>query len=82
MKLIPKLIPNAGKVARHAWSFHLNLAGVFSALLYGLDTAWPFLYGYVPIPPPLFGLLAGLFSALAAIFRFIPQKTVSGKAHK
>ncbi|QKC90014.1 hypothetical protein EB230_17565 [Mesorhizobium sp. NZP2234] len=82
MTPFPKLIPNARKVARHAYSFHLNIAGAVSGLLFFLDTAWPYFYGYLPIPAPLFGALAGLFSALAGIFRFIPQHAVSGKRRR
>jgi hypothetical protein len=82
MKLIPKLIPNWRRVALRAYSVHLNLAGAVSGLLFFLDTAWPYFYGYLPIPAPLFGALAGLFSALAGLFRFIPQKSVSGRRRR
>lgn len=82
MKLFPRLIPNARKVALRAYSFHLNLAGAVSGLLFFLDTAWPYFNGYLPIPTPVFGALAGIFSALAGVFRFIPQESVSGKRRR
>ncbi|MER9706015.1 hypothetical protein NKJ10_17465 [Mesorhizobium sp. M0204] len=65
---------------RHAWSFHLNGAAIIAAVLGAVDTAWPFFFGYLPIPAPVFGLLAGLFSVAAAVARLIPQEMVSGKA--
>lgn len=74
-----KLVSNWRKVVRHAWSFHLNSAAILAAVLGGIDTAWPFFFGYLPIPAPVFGALAGLFSIAAAVARLIPQETVSGR---
>ncbi|RWC28175.1 MAG: hypothetical protein EOS70_28105 [Mesorhizobium sp.] len=74
-----KLISNWRKVVRHGWSLRLNAAAVIAAALGAIDTAWPFFFGYLPIPAPVFGLLAGVFSLAAAIARLIPQETVSGK---
>ncbi|AZO67710.1 hypothetical protein [Mesorhizobium sp. M6A.T.Cr.TU.016.01.1.1] len=74
-----KLISNWRKVVCRAWSFRLNVAAVIAAVLGAIDTAWPFFFGYLPIDPPVFGMVAGLLSLAAAIARLIPQETVSGK---
>lgn len=74
----PLMVQNAGKVARHSRSFHLNALAFLCLIVLMLDSAWPFLVGYVPIPPVAFAILAGLFSGLALPARFIISKQLSG----
>ncbi|MER9768855.1 hypothetical protein NKJ09_22645 [Mesorhizobium sp. M0189] len=74
-----RVIDNWRRVLRHAWSVHLNVAAVFFLIVTGLDTAWPFLNGYLPISNAWFGVLGGLLSAGALLARFIPQDKVSGE---
>ncbi|RWP69560.1 hypothetical protein [Mesorhizobium sp.] len=73
-----KLVPNSNKVARHSFSLHLNALGFACIMLCMLETAWPFLAGYLAISPVLFAVLAGLFTGLALPARFIIQKQLSG----
>jgi len=66
-----KLIPNAGRVLKHAWSIRLLLlAGVLS----GLEFALPYLDGCLPLPPRLFAGLSGLTVAAAFVARIVAQK--------
>ncbi|RWI96423.1 MAG: hypothetical protein EOR22_06600 [Mesorhizobium sp.] len=79
MNLIrPFLVPNVGAVAKHSRSFHLNALAFLCLVVLMLDSAWPFLAGYVPIPPVLFAILAGLFSGLALPARFVISNQLSG----
>lgn len=73
-----KLVPNTGKVVRHSHSLHLNVLGLLCWLLCGAEAAWPFLGGYVPVSPILFGVLAGLLTALAIPARVVLQRQLSG----
>jgi Trk-type K+ transport system membrane component len=59
------------KIVRHAWSVRLlALAGVLS----GVETAVPFLQGYIPVSPGTFAILSALSTCAALISRVVAQK--------
>lgn len=74
----PFLVPNVGKVAKHSRSFHFNALAFLCLIVLMLDSAWPYLAGYLPIPPVAFAILAGLFTGLALPARFVISKQLSG----
>lgn len=64
------------KIVRHAWSVRLlALAGVLS----GVETAVPFLQGYIPVSPGTFAILSALATCAALIARIVAQKQFGGK---
>ncbi len=73
----PKLVSNAKAVARHSWSFQLNVvATVASSVVLGMSV----LAGAPPINPVWFAALYGAVNLVAAGARFIAQPEVSGEA--
>lgn len=69
-----KLVPNAGRILRRAWSVRLMLV---AGLLSGIEAALPLLDGYVDIPPRLFAALSGLTVCAAFVARLVAQKDIS-----
>jgi len=61
-------------VLRHAWSVRLI---ALSILLSGLEAAWPFLHGVLPVSDGVFGVLAFLTTIGALIGRFVAQRKLS-----
>lgn len=70
-----RLVTNWRAVLRHAWSVRLILLAI---VFTGIEAAWPYLDGLLPIPRGLFALLSGLVSSAALYARFIAQKPISG----
>jgi hypothetical protein len=70
-----RIIPNAGRVLRRAWSVRLIVAAF---VLTALEVGMPFMDGYVDIPRGWFAALAGLASAGAFVARFVAQQSISG----
>lgn len=60
-------------VLRYAWSVRLM---ILAALFSGAEVALPFLDGWLPISPGLFGLLSFLTTVAAFIARFVAQKSL------
>lgn len=59
------------KILLRAWSIRFQVLAIIAE---GINQAFPYLEGYLPVPQPVFGLLAGLFAGLAIYARFVPQK--------
>jgi len=69
-----KLIPNAGRVLRKAWSIRLMIvAGILS----GVEVALPFLEGWLPVPTGTFAALSGITTAFAFYARIVAQKGIT-----
>lgn len=68
-----KLVPNASRVLRRAWSIRLML---LAGLLSGLEVALPLLDGYVNVPPRLFAVLSGITVAAAFVTRLLAQNNL------
>lgn len=71
----PKLVPNAGRVLRRAWSIRLIVvAGVLS----GCEIALPIIDQVVTIPRGVFAALSGLVTCGALISRLVAQENLKG----
>lgn len=71
------LVPNAGKVARHSWSFHLmSLAALLEILSLSAPAILPELERFVS--PEQLSIASLVFIAMGIIARFIKQEKVSG----
>ncbi len=70
-----RLIPDAAKVARHAWSVRLIL---IAGLLTGLEAVLPLMPEFLPVP--IEWLVIAQFSVVMAalVARFIAQDKISG----
>ncbi|TCN30358.1 hypothetical protein [Sinorhizobium americanum] len=69
-----KLVPDAGRVLRYAWSIRLM---ILAAVLSGLEVALPLLDGLLPIPAGVFAALSGLTVGGAFVTRLLAQKEFS-----
>ena len=71
----PKIVPNAGRVLRHAWSIRfIVIAGILS----GCEIALPIIDQVVSIPRGVFAALSGLTTCGALIARFVVQEKLKG----
>jgi len=59
---------------RHAWSVRLTAMAVVAALLSGAAYAYPFLDGYLPIPPWAFALTGAVLQSASVIASNIEQR--------
>lgn len=71
----PKLVPNAGRVLRRAWSIRL---GVVAGILSGCEIALPIIDQAVTIPCGAFATLSGLVTCGAVISRLVAQENLKG----
>ncbi|TXM74147.1 hypothetical protein FV226_07675 [Methylobacterium sp. WL12] len=72
----PKIVPNPKAVARHSWTFQLNLfATVASSVVLGMSV----LAGSPPVDPVWFAVGYGVVNLLATGARFIAQPEISGE---
>jgi hypothetical protein len=69
------LVPDAGKILRHAWSIRLILA---AAVLSGLEVALAIAGPFLPVRPGVFAAVSMLVTMGAFVARFVAQSTVSG----
>jgi hypothetical protein len=73
MKL--KLVPEAGRVLRRAWSIRLIAA---AGILSGCEIALPIIDQVVTIPRGIFAALSGIVTCGALISRFVAQENLKG----
>lgn len=73
--MTPKLVPNAGRVLRRAWSIRLILA---AGILSGCEIALPIIDQVVTIPRGVFAALSGLVTCGALISRLVAQENLKG----
>ena len=70
-----KLIPDAGRVLRRAWSIRfIVVAGILS----GCEVALPIIDQVVSIPRGVFAALSGLVTCGAMVSRFVVQENLKG----
>ena len=70
-----KLVPNAGRVLRRAWSIRfIVVAGILS----GCEVALPIIDQFVTIPRGTFAALTGLVTCGALISRLVAQENLKG----
>lgn len=73
--MIPKLKANWWALIKKAWSIRLMaLAFIFTVL----ETAMPYLQGWLPVPDMLFGTLSGLCVAGGFVARLLVQNDIAG----
>ena len=70
-----KLVPEWKRGLRYAYSIRLM---VVAAIFSGLEMAWPFMEGIVPVSQGVFAGMSFFFTGTAFISRFYVQPTVSG----
>ncbi|EJK83527.1 hypothetical protein [Rhizobium sp. AP16] len=73
MKL--KLVPDAGRVLRRAWSIRFIVA---AGILSGCEIALPIIDQVVTIPRGIFAALSGLVTCGALISRLVAQENLKG----
>ena len=72
-----KLVPNAGRVLRRAWSIRfIVVAGILS----GCEVALPIIDQVVSIPRGVFAALSGLVTCGAMVSRFVVQENLKGNS--
>lgn len=71
----PKLVPEWGRVLRHAWSIRLIIA---AGILSGCEIALPIIDQVISIPRGVFAALSGLVTCGALISRLVVQENLKG----
>ncbi|NEI70942.1 hypothetical protein GR212_15265 [Rhizobium lusitanum] len=71
----PKLVPEWGRVLRHAWSIRL---GILAGFLSGCEIALPIIDQAISIPRGVFAALSGLVTCGAVISRLVAQENLKG----
>ncbi|WP_375462975.1 hypothetical protein [uncultured Methylobacterium sp.] len=69
------LVPNWRAVLRYGWSIRYS---AISLVLCGLEVAFPYLDGVLPVGRGTFGALAGLTTVASMLARVVAQNAVSG----
>lgn len=72
---LPTPLPHWRQVLLRAWSIRIQVAEL---LVIGVDVAFPYFDGVLPIPRTAFGAIAGVLTIAAIYARTIQQKNLKG----